>query len=73
LLLWYETWPLTLWKEHRLRVFENKVLRILEFKGDEIIRGWRKLLNELRDLYCLPVIVRMNKPRGACKHGRGVI
>jgi len=23
----YETWLLTLWEEHRLRVFENRVLR----------------------------------------------
>jgi hypothetical protein len=30
--------------EHRLRVFENRVLRgIFGMKRDKIIRGWRKL------------------------------
>jgi hypothetical protein len=34
-------------KEHKLRVFENRVLmRIIEPKRDEIIGGWRKLHNE---------------------------
>jgi hypothetical protein len=30
-----ETWSLTLRKEHKLRVFENRVLRILGPKGEE--------------------------------------
>jgi hypothetical protein len=35
-----ETWYLTLRKEHRLRVFENKVLRrIFGPKGDEVTGG----------------------------------
>jgi hypothetical protein len=44
---------LTLGEEHRLRLFENRVLRrIFGSKGDEVIRGWKKLHNEeLRDLY----------------------
>jgi len=48
-----ETWSLTLGEEHRLRVFENRVLRrVFESKRDEVIREWRKLHNEeLRDLY----------------------
>jgi hypothetical protein len=42
-----ETWSLTLREEHRLRVFENKVLRrIFGPKRDEVTRGWRKLHNE---------------------------
>jgi hypothetical protein len=47
-----ETWSLTLREEHRLRVFENKVLRrIFRPKRDEVTGGWRKLHNEeLRDL-----------------------
>jgi hypothetical protein len=32
-----ETWPLTLRKVHRLRVFENRVPRILQ---DEVAVGW---------------------------------
>jgi hypothetical protein len=47
-----ETWYLTLREEHRLRVFENNVLRrIFGPKRDEVTGGWRKLHNEeLRDL-----------------------
>jgi hypothetical protein len=42
-----ETWSLTLREEHRLRVFENSVLRrIFGSKRDEVTRGWRKLYNE---------------------------
>jgi hypothetical protein len=40
-----ESWSLTLMVEHRLRVFENRVLRkIFGPKGDEVMRGWRKQL-----------------------------
>jgi hypothetical protein len=48
----YETWSLTLRVEHRLRVFENRVLRrIFGLKRDEMMGGWRKLHNEeLRNL-----------------------
>jgi hypothetical protein len=42
-----ETWSLTLREEHRLRVFENRVLRrIFGQKRDEVTGGWRKLHNE---------------------------
>jgi hypothetical protein len=42
-----ETWSLTLREEHRLRVFENSVLRrIFGPKRDEETGGWRKLNNE---------------------------
>jgi hypothetical protein len=60
-----EIWSLTLTGEHRLRVFENKVLRrILGPKRDEVTGGWRKLHNEeLRDLYSSPSIVRIIKSR----------
>jgi hypothetical protein len=37
----------TLREEHRLRVFENRVLRIFESRTDEVTRGWRKLHNVL--------------------------
>jgi hypothetical protein len=44
----FETWSLTLREEHRLRVFENRVLRrILGQKRDEVTGGCRKLLTEL--------------------------
>jgi hypothetical protein len=37
----YETWSLTLREEHRLRLFENKVLRrIFESERDEVTGEW---------------------------------
>jgi hypothetical protein len=47
---------LALREEHRLRVFEKRVLRrIFGPKRDEVTGGRRKLHNkELRDLYSLP-------------------
>jgi hypothetical protein len=44
---------LTLREKHRLRVFENGVLRrIFGLKRDEVMEEWRKLHNEeLHDLY----------------------
>jgi hypothetical protein len=48
-----ETWSLILRYEHRLRVFENRVLRgIFEPKREEVAGGWRRLHNEeLHNLY----------------------
>jgi hypothetical protein len=41
------TWPLTLSEEHRLGVFENKVLkRIFVPKREEVVGGWKRLHNE---------------------------
>jgi hypothetical protein len=58
-----ETWSLTLREEHRLRVFENRVLRrIFGPKRDEVRGCWRKLHNEkLRNLYPSPSIIRVIK------------
>jgi hypothetical protein len=52
-------------EEHRLRVFENRVLRrIFGLKRDEVTGSWRKLHNEeLHGLYSSPSIVRVNKAR----------
>jgi hypothetical protein len=51
--------------EHRLRVFENRVLRgIFRPKRDEVTGGWRKLHNEeLHGLYSSPSIVSVIKAR----------
>jgi hypothetical protein len=61
----YKTWSLTLREEHRLRVFENKVLRRIFGPGREEATGeWRKLHSEkLNDLYCFSNIVRAIKSR----------
>jgi hypothetical protein len=58
-----ETWSLTLREEHRLRVFESRMLRrIFGPKRDEIVGGWRKLLNEkLHHVYSSTDINRMIK------------
>jgi hypothetical protein len=60
-----ETWSLTLREEHRLRVFENRVLRgIFGPKRDEVTGEWRKLHNgELHNLYSSPDIIRQIKSR----------
>jgi hypothetical protein len=64
------------WK-HRLRVFENRVLRrIFGPKRDEVTGEWRKLHNEeLHNLYSSTDIisqVKANEVGGTCgTHGRG--
>jgi hypothetical protein len=61
-----KTWSLTLREEHRLRVFEKRVLRIFGPKRDEVTKEWRKLHNgELHNLYSSEV----GKAYGM--HGRG--
>ena len=56
----YETWSLTLIEEHRLRVFENKLLgKIFGVKKYEITGEWRKLHNAyLHALYSSPNIIK---------------
>jgi hypothetical protein len=60
-----ETWSLTLREEHRLRVFENRVLRrIFGPRRDEVAGRWRKLHNEeLSDLYSSPSTIRIIKSK----------
>jgi hypothetical protein len=60
-----ETWSFTLREEHRLRVFENRVLRrIFGPKRDEVMGEWRKLHSEeLHNLYSYPDIIRQVKSR----------
>jgi hypothetical protein len=52
-------------EEHRLRVFENRVLRrIFGPKSDEVTGEWRKFHNKkLHDLYSSPSIIRIIKSR----------
>jgi hypothetical protein len=75
-----ETWSLDI-KEHRLRVFENRVLwRTFGPKRDEVTGGWGKLHNEeLHNLCSSPTIIRMSayrilvgKPEGKGPLGRPI-
>jgi hypothetical protein len=51
-------------EEHRLKVFENRVLRKIFGPKREEAESWRKLHNdELHSLYSLPNIVRVIKSR----------
>jgi hypothetical protein len=76
-----ETWSLTLREEHRLRVFENRLLRRIFGPKRKEDGSWRKLHNdELHSLYSSPNVVRVIKSRrmrwaGHVAHmgeGRGV-
>jgi hypothetical protein len=56
---------MTLKEDHRLSVFENRVLRrIFGPKRDRVTEGWRKLHNEeLHDLFSSPSMIRIMKSR----------
>jgi hypothetical protein len=60
-----ETWSLTLREEHRLRVFERRMLRrTFGPKGDEVTGERRKLYSgELHNLYSTPDIMKQIKSR----------
>jgi hypothetical protein len=60
-----ETWSLILREEHRLRVFEYRVLRrIFRPKRDVVAGEWRKLHSgELHNLFSSPDIIRQIKSR----------
>jgi len=56
-----ETWSLTLREDRRLRVFENRVLRLFGTTRDEVTGEWRKL--HTNDLSSSPNSVRVIKSR----------
>jgi hypothetical protein len=60
-----ETWSLILREEHKLRAFEDRLLRrIFGSKGDEVTGDWKELHNEeLHNLYSSPSVIRMIKSR----------
>jgi hypothetical protein len=67
----YEAWSLTLGEEHRLRGFENRVVRVFGPKREED-GSWRKLHNgEVHNLYSSPNVVRVIKSRRMRWAGRG--
>jgi hypothetical protein len=66
-----ETWSPTLRDEHRLRVFDKRLLRtVFEPKRDEVREEWRKLYNEvLHNLYSSPNITWQIKSRRVRRAG----
>jgi glutamate synthase domain-containing protein 2 len=60
-----ETWSSILGEEHRLRVYENRVLRrIFGLKREEVAGDWRRLHNEeLHNLYTSPNVTGMIRSR----------
>jgi hypothetical protein len=60
-----EILSLALREEHRLGVFESRVVRrIVGLKMDKVMGGWRKLCNEeIHYLYSSPSIIRIIKSR----------
>jgi hypothetical protein len=54
-----ETWSLTVREEHKLKVFR----RIFGPKRDGVTGGWRKLHEELHNLYSSPNIIRIIRSR----------
>jgi hypothetical protein len=63
-LYWFETWSLTLREEHILRESEKRVLRLIFGpKKEEVGGGWRRLHEELHNLYMTPNGIKMIKSR----------
>jgi hypothetical protein len=58
-----EAWSLTLKEDHRVRVFDNRVLRgIFGPKREEVAGGWNRQHNEeLHNLYASPNVTRVMK------------
>jgi hypothetical protein len=77
----HEIWSLTLRENHRLRVFENRVLRrMLGTERNKVIRERRRMINkELHDLYSslnfLQVVksTQMRQVRHGAGMGRGEV
>jgi hypothetical protein len=68
----YETWPLTLGEEHRLRVLGKRMLRkIFEHTWEDVTADWWKLHNEKpHDLYSSPNNIGVTK--SAKRGGLGI-
>jgi hypothetical protein len=58
----FETWSLILREEHKLRVFENRVLRgIFGPKRDEVMVEWRKMNSFIIGTYHQILLGRSNQ------------
>ena len=65
-----ETWSLILWEKHRLRVFENRVLRrIFGPNSDKGTVEWRKIhneeLNEMCSSLSIVQVIKLRRMRWA--------
>jgi hypothetical protein len=60
-----EIWSLIVREEHRLWIFDNRVIRrTFGPKKEKVAGGWRRLHNEeLHNLYASPHIIRVIKSR----------
>jgi hypothetical protein len=60
-----ETWSLTLTEKHRLREYENGMLRrIFGPKKKKVVGGWKRLQNDkLHNLYASPNVVSVIKSK----------
>lgn len=58
-----ESWPLAFRKKHRLKVFDNRVLRRIILPERGHTRKPRKLHEKLNNLYPSPKIIRVVKSR----------
>jgi hypothetical protein len=67
-----ETWSLALREDHRLRVFENRVLReIFGHRTDEVTGEWRGIhTEELYALYSSPNNIQVSDQQE--REGQGV-
>jgi len=62
---WHQIWYLAWRERHKLRVFDNRVVRNrFGSRRDAVTGEWRRLhTEELRDLYCSTDIIRSIKSR----------
>jgi hypothetical protein len=65
-----ETWSLTLRQEHRLRVFENSVLKsIFGPEVDKVVDKWKRLHSaDLHGMCCSPNVIRVILSRSVMVH-----
>jgi hypothetical protein len=66
-----KTWPVTLCKDHRLRVSENRVSRrTFGSKREEVAGDWRTLHSEkLLNILSSPILMKRSHEGGCYKQG----
>jgi hypothetical protein len=60
----YETWSLTVWKEQRLRVFENRALStVFGPKREDAVGGWGGLHNNLYASHSIIKVIKVKEDK----------